>query len=557
MPPAPPAIDSRSSPTAAAPSTCGSGVGGERQRVVLHERPGCPCGCGGGWDEQRGARTSSATSSRACEPASGSRASARRRRPCRRTCRPSTRTRRRGCTRRSRASSATSRSTTTPSGLPLAAHPAPPAVLRQAPPRRDRPRPLPGLQGAQAAGVGRAAGGASRPAPTCATATAASSSRSAPSSIRKLIDTLAAILDEAVEDGLIERNPARGKRMKVRVPKPPRTFLEMDELAALLEAAEDQDRSPLLAVPIGPASRTRDQVARLAAAGKRPSAIAAELGLAKSTVTHHLRQPRRGERRRLHRAARDRRDARRAAACGSASSATSGSATSGCTTRTARASASPTPRPKPASATSQMTPDLVERPHRAPASACARRATRPGPTTTCSRTSAAAGSSRQRVGKILREAATLASERLAERGPAAAAEHDAAHDAAHLHLDRAARQRLRRQVGHEPGRPRRLEDDDGRLRAARAARRPLARHRLRRPASRGEGQREDVDWATIGPREPEIAPRTEPPRTRKRAKKKPADAGLREWRDPDSNRGHHDFQSCALPTELSRRARTG
>jgi hypothetical protein len=31
-------------------------------------------------------------------------------------------------------------------------------------------------------------------------------------------------------------------------------------------------------------------------------------------------------------------------------------------------------------------------------------------------------------------------------------------------------------------------------------------------------------------------------------------AGFRalEWRDPDSNRGHHDFQSCALPTELSR-----
>ena len=27
----------------------------------------------------------------------------------------------------------------------------------------------------------------------------------------------------------------------------------------------------------------------------------------------------------------------------------------------------------------------------------------------------------------------------------------------------------------------------------------------------------------------------------------------RRWRDPDSNRGHHDFQSCALPTELSRR----
>ena len=29
------------------------------------------------------------------------------------------------------------------------------------------------------------------------------------------------------------------------------------------------------------------------------------------------------------------------------------------------------------------------------------------------------------------------------------------------------------------------------------------------------------------------------------------------WRDPDSNRGHHDFQSCALPTELSRRGAGG
>ena len=28
--------------------------------------------------------------------------------------------------------------------------------------------------------------------------------------------------------------------------------------------------------------------------------------------------------------------------------------------------------------------------------------------------------------------------------------------------------------------------------------------------------------------------------------------GFSEWRDRDSNPGHHDFQSCALPTELSR-----
>src|SRR5919199_2618189 len=109
-----------------------------------------------------------------------------------------------------------------------------------------------------------------------------------PASIRKVIDTLAAILDEAIEDELNERNPARGKRMKVRVPKPRRSFLEMDELAALLDAAEDQDRLPDIAVPMRKA-RTRDRVARLAAAGKRPSAIATELGIAKSTVTFHLK----------------------------------------------------------------------------------------------------------------------------------------------------------------------------------------------------------------------------------------------------------------------------
>ena len=26
---------------------------GKRQREVVHERPGCACGCGGGWDERR------------------------------------------------------------------------------------------------------------------------------------------------------------------------------------------------------------------------------------------------------------------------------------------------------------------------------------------------------------------------------------------------------------------------------------------------------------------------------------------------------------------------
>ena len=45
-----------------------------------------------------------------------------------------------------------------------------------------------------------------------------------PASVRKVLTALGAVLDDAVEDDLIESNPARGKRMRVRVPKPNRTF---------------------------------------------------------------------------------------------------------------------------------------------------------------------------------------------------------------------------------------------------------------------------------------------------------------------------------------------
>jgi integrase len=109
-----------------------------------------------------------------------------------------------------------------------------------------------------------------------------------PASIRKLIDTLAAILDDAIEDDHIDRNPARGKRMRVRVPKPNRTFLEMDELACLLEAAAAQEQP--LQPPKAPAAlgTTTALVAHLLAQDKRPQQIAKQLGLAKSTVSHHI-----------------------------------------------------------------------------------------------------------------------------------------------------------------------------------------------------------------------------------------------------------------------------
>ena len=113
-----------------------------------------------------------------------------------------------------------------------------------------------------------------------------------PASIHKLISCLTAILDEAIEDGHIERNPARGRRMRVKVPKPARTFLEMDELVALTDAAGEQD------APIARVSRSRaagagataKKVAERLAAGMRPSEIAIDLGLAKATVAYHVKR---------------------------------------------------------------------------------------------------------------------------------------------------------------------------------------------------------------------------------------------------------------------------
>ena len=78
--------------------------------------------------------------------------------------------------------------------------------------------------------------------------------------------------------------------MRVKVPKPSRTFLEMDELVALTDAAGEQDaRQADRRVGRGPAT-TAARGRRALAAGMRPSEIAAELGLAKATVTYHLRR---------------------------------------------------------------------------------------------------------------------------------------------------------------------------------------------------------------------------------------------------------------------------
>src|SRR5438132_4314643 len=59
----------------------------------------------------------------------------------------------------------------------------------------------------------------------------------APRSIQMMIRFLAQILGQAVRDGVREDNPARDPELRIRVPKPARTFLEVDQLVMLLDAA--------------------------------------------------------------------------------------------------------------------------------------------------------------------------------------------------------------------------------------------------------------------------------------------------------------------------------
>jgi integrase len=63
-------------------------------------------------------------------------------------------------------------------------------------------------------------------------------------SINKTLATLAAILEAAVEYGLIGRNPARGRRRRLPAVPPRRSWLDRaDHIAALLDAAGQRDRT--------------------------------------------------------------------------------------------------------------------------------------------------------------------------------------------------------------------------------------------------------------------------------------------------------------------------
>ena len=88
-----------------------------------------------------------------------------------------------------------------------------------------------------------------------------------PTSINMTLTLLGAILEVAVERDLIARNPARGRRRRVRERVPRRTHLETaSQISALLEAADELDRE---ARPSARHVKRRAMIAVLVFAGLR------------------------------------------------------------------------------------------------------------------------------------------------------------------------------------------------------------------------------------------------------------------------------------------------
>lgn len=79
--------------------------------------------------------------------------------------------------------------------------------------------------------------------------------------INKTLKALAMVIDAAIEYELIDRaNPARGRRRRVKVPKPKRTWVEPEQLLSLVEAADPYCR-PIIATLAGAGLRVGEALA--------------------------------------------------------------------------------------------------------------------------------------------------------------------------------------------------------------------------------------------------------------------------------------------------------
>jgi integrase len=105
------------------------------------------------------------------------------------------------------------------------------------------------------------------------------------STINTHLHLLAGILDRAVRDGQIARNPARGEDLRLAVRREHRYGLELDEAWSLIEAAGELDRQGTRA------DQLREQVIALRAQGLGWAPIAARVGKAPTTCIYHAQRP--------------------------------------------------------------------------------------------------------------------------------------------------------------------------------------------------------------------------------------------------------------------------
>ncbi|HEX5375967.1 MAG TPA: site-specific integrase [Solirubrobacterales bacterium] len=126
------------------------------------------------------------------------------------------------------------------------------------------------------------------------------------SSINKTIRLLAVVLEQAVEYGHLSRNPAKGRKRLLRESKPSRSYLQPDQVEALLKAAAKLDRDarkgdtrrrlPLLAVlvlaglRIGELLRLRWRDVNLAGRKLRVSASKTDAGVREVELTPMLQE---------------------------------------------------------------------------------------------------------------------------------------------------------------------------------------------------------------------------------------------------------------------------
>ncbi len=104
-------------------------------------------------------------------------------------------------------------------------------------------------------------------------------------SIRSVMVLLGQILEDAVEDDLRSENPARSKRLRVRVPKPKRTFLEIDQLVALLDSAGELERTPKVNKRSKLTYEQAEQIRARIARGESQRALSSEFGLSTGTMS--------------------------------------------------------------------------------------------------------------------------------------------------------------------------------------------------------------------------------------------------------------------------------